>query len=362
MRAPEADISVLLSKLRRLIEADGPISIAEYMTICLSDPDHGYYMKQDPFGSGGDFVTAPEVSQLFGELIGAWLADTWRRMGAPSPVNLIEPGPGRGTLMSDILRVAALDADFLAALRVHLIEISPVLRARQQQTLQSAGIEVHWHETFTDIPGGPLLLVANEFFDALPIRQYAAHQAKWQERRIGLSDDCHITFTLGARTLDTGLEPVEGAIVEVSPVSSAIMNDLADRIGKHGGAALIIDYGHAETAIGETLQAVRAHQYVDPLTSPGDADLTAHVDFAALQAACSGTNAVCHGPMTQGDFLLALGLLERAGRLGRGKDETAREAIRNAVERLAGSDQMGRLFKVLAVTSSGIDPLPFSAD
>ena len=259
MREPEADISALLPKLRLLIEADGPISVAEYMTICLADPDHGYYMKQDPFGRGGDFITAPEISQLFGELIGAWLADTWQRLGAPTPVNLVEAGPGRGTLMSEILRVAALNPGFLAALRVHLVEISPALRLRQQQTLGAAGVEVHWHETLADIPDGPLLLVANEFFDALPVRQYAGYRGQWQERRIGLSDDGSLAFTLGARTLECSLQPVVGAIVEVSPVSSAIMNNLADRIGSHGGAALIIDYGHTETAAGETLQLSLIH-------------------------------------------------------------------------------------------------------
>ncbi|HSM42584.1 MAG TPA: class I SAM-dependent methyltransferase [Afifellaceae bacterium] len=361
-KAPEADISTLLDRLRRMIEANGPISVADYMALCLGDPEHGYYMKQDPFGRGGDFITAPEVSQLFGELVGAWLADAWHQIGRLSPVNLVELGPGRGTLMKDILRVAAVDREFLAALDVHLVEISPALRTRQRETLKDVQPTIHWHDSIAGIPEGPLLVVANEFFDALPVRQYVAHGGRWQERRIGLDTDGRLAFVPGPGTLRTDLKPVENAIVEISPASTAVMAGLAARLGEHGGAALIIDYGHTGPAIGETLQAVRGHRYADPLADPGDADLTGHVDFAALKAVCGGTGTHCHGPITQGDFLLGLGLLERAGRLGSGKDEATQQSIRDAVERLAGPDQMGRLFKVLAVTGVDIRPLPFPAD
>lgn len=362
MKATEAEISGLLQKLRRLIEADGPISVADYMALCLGDPVDGYYMKQDPLGRAGDFITAPEVSQLFGELVGAWLADVWHRIGAPSPVNLVELGPGRGTLMRDILRVTALDPDLANALQVHLVEISPALRGKQKATLDAHASIMSWHESLSDIPEAPLLIVANEFFDALPVRQYVGHRGKWQERRIGLAEDGGLAFTLGPGTLETGLEAQEGAILEISPASKAIVHDLAERIAGSGGAALIVDYGHTETAVGETLQAVRRHDFTDPLAEPGDADLTAHVDFAALKAACADTGVVSHGPMNQGDFLLALGLLERAGQLGHGKEKATRQAIRDAVERLAGPRQMGRLFKVLALTTPGITPLPFQPD
>jgi len=345
-----------------MIEANGPISVADYMALCLGDPEHGYYMKQDPFGRGGDFITAPEVSQLFGELVGAWLAHVWHQMDGLSPVKLVELGPGRGTLMKDILRVADVDREFLAALDIHLVETSPFLRKRQREILKDAQPPIHWHDSIADIPEGPLLVVANEFFDALPVRQYVGHGGRWQERRVGLDADGRLAFVPGPGTLRTDLEPVENAIVEVSPASTAVIAVLATRIGEHGGAALIVDYGHAESAIGETLQAVRGHHYVEPLVDPGDADLTAHVDFAALKAACGGTGTLCHGPITQGDFLLGLGLLERAGRLGSGKDESTQQSIRDAVERLAGPDQMGRLFKVLAVTGADIRPLPFAAD
>ncbi|HMB47840.1 MAG TPA: SAM-dependent methyltransferase, partial [Afifellaceae bacterium] len=251
---------------------------------------------------------------------------------------------------------------FSETARLHMVEISPALKARQQETLRAHGDRIEWHESFETIPDDPVLIIANEFFDALPIRQYVGHGERWQERRIGLADDGSLAFTLGPRALGTDIMPVEDAILEVSPLSTAIVRGWAERIGRQGGAALIIDYGHTETAVGETLQAVRAHEYVEVLADPGDADLTAHVDFAALRAACEGTGAICHGPMPQGDFLLALGLLERAGQLGRDKDNAARQVIRDAIERLAGPDQMGHLFKVLAVTGGDFRPLPFSGD
>ena len=332
------------------------------MTLCLSDPVDGYYVKQDPFGTGGDFITAPEISQLFGELIGGWLADVWQRIGAPDPVLLVEPGPGRGTLMSDILRVASLNPAFMNALQVHLVEISPILQDRQRERLREAGAAINWHGDLADVPAGPILLVANEFFDALPVRQYVGFQGRWQERLVGCSDDGRLTFMPGPGTPDTDFPAEDGAIFETSPASSAIVNEIANRIGDSGGAALIIDYGHVGPAVGETLQAVRDHRYVDPLASPGEADITAHVDFAALINACAGVDVRCHGPMAQGDFLLALGLLERAGQLGRDKDDATRQSIRDAVQRLAGPDQMGRLFKVLAITDPDIEPLPFATD
>ena len=352
----------LLERIRGRIAAGGPISVAEYMTLCLSDPQDGYYIRQDPLGAAGDFITAPEVSQLFGELIGAWLADTWQRAGSPDPVHLVELGPGRGTLMSDILRVAAMRPTFRDALRVCLVEMSPALKARQETTLSASGIDIAWADRLDDLPPGPILVVANEFFDALPVHQYVRTGGTWQERLIRSTDEGGLSFTTGPTSLATPLAAEDGAILETCPVGEAILDEIAGRIGRNGGAALIIDYGYEGPAAGETLQAVHHHAFVDPLATPGEADLTAHVDFAALKKACVNHDVSCHGPITQGDFLLALGLLERAGQLGGDQDEKTRKAISDAVERLAGPDAMGQLFKVFAVTAPTISPLPFATD
>ncbi len=352
----------LAQRILHRIDAGGPISVAEYMALCLSDRIDGYYVRQDPLGAAGDFITAPEVSQLFGELIGAWLVDIWQRLGSPDLVHLVELGPGRGTLMSDILRVAAMRPGFNNALNVNLVEISPVLRARQEKTLSWTGKEITWLERFSDTPAGPVLLIANEFFDALPIRQYVKTEDQWQERLIGRSDDDRLFFALGPATLATTLTGEAGQILETCPASKAVVGEIAERISEHGGAALIVDYGFEGPAVGETLQAVRKHEYVDPLEAPGEADLTAHVDFSALKHACGNTELRCHGPIGQGDFLLSLGLLERAGRLGSDKDEETRQMIHEAVEQLAGPERMGQLFKVMAVTPKSVHPLPFSTD
>jgi SAM-dependent MidA family methyltransferase len=347
----------LARKLRRLIEANGPMTVAEFMAHCLGDPEHGYYTTRDPFGTAGDFVTAPEVSQMFGEIVGAWLVHAWRLCGAATPARLVELGPGRGTLMADILRVAGKAPDFRRAISVHLVETSPVLRERQAETL--AAHEVGWHSRFAEVPPGPLLLVANEFFDALPVRQFVRAEGRWRERVIGLDGE-RLAFGLGPGVLEDGPDAPEGAIFEVSPTADALIGEIARRIVTEDGAALIVDYGHGETAIGETLQAVRGHSYADPLDAPGEADLTAHVDFAALARRARAEGAAVHGPITQGEFLLKLGLLERAGRLGAGADEAARASLRAAVERLAGPGEMGTLFKAMAITRPGVTPPPFA--
>ena len=349
----------LAEKIRWLIEADGPMSVAAYMAHCLGDPEHGYYATRDPFGAAGDFVTAPEVSQMFGEIVGAWLVHVWGLAGGPSPVRLVELGPGRGTLMADILRVSARRPDFTAAISVHLVETSPVLRAKQAATLAASGHRADWHDSFSDVPPGPVLLVANEFFDALPIRQFIRIKGRWRERVIGLEGASRLSFGLGPGILDQRREAPAGAILEVSPAREGLTADLARRIAAEGGAALIVDYGYTQGGPGETLQAVRGHAFADPLATPGEADLTAHVDFAALAASAAGAGAAVHGPVTQSRFLVSLGLLDRAGRLVAAADEVTREAIRTAVERLTGPDQMGELFNVLAITTPGLTPPPF---
>jgi NADH dehydrogenase [ubiquinone] 1 alpha subcomplex assembly factor 7 len=346
-------------KLRLLIEANGPMSVADYMAHCLGDPQHGYYTTRDPFGIAGDFITAPEVSQMFGEIVGAWLIEAWRLAGSPSPVQLVELGPGRGTLMADILRVATRAAGFRRAVAVHLVETSPVLKARQAETLRQSGGEIAWHLAFNEVTPGPLLLVANEFFDALPIRQFVRTGGAWRERVVGLDSHGRLAFGIGPAVLEKGPDAIEGSVLETVAAGNALMMEIAARIVAHGGAALVIDYGYATPSFGDSLQAMRGHAFADPLAAPGEADLTAHVDFTALAAAARV--AAVHGPIAQRDFLLPLGLLQRASRLGANADMATRDSLAAAVDRLAGTDQMGTLFKVLAITRPGVHPPPFPA-
>jgi len=352
-------------KLTAIIAANGPISITDYMSYCLADPELGYYATRDPLGTAGDFITAPEISQMFGELIGTWLVHAWRAAGAPAPAILVEAGPGRGTLMADILRAAKADPAFISAISVHLVETSPALRDKQQATLSGVKSPVTWRERIEDVAEGPLFFIANEFFDALPIRQYIRTGSEWRERVVGLDDAGNLVFGLGPSSLKpsrldrSGVGVPEGAIFEICPAAEAIIDIIANRIAASGGTALIVDYGYGKTAFGDTLQAVKNHDFADPLAEPGEADLTAHVDFAALARCTRQAGAAAHGPMDQGAFLLAAGLLDRAGRLGAGKDAATQQAISEAVERLAGPEAMGTLFKVLAVTPLGLALPPF---
>jgi len=352
-------VSPLADRIRALIAANGPLTVAQYMAHCLYDPEHGYYMRRHPFGAAGDFITAPEVSQMFGEIVGAWLVQAWRLCGAPAPAALVELGPGRGTLMADILRVAAKAPDLRSAVTVRLVETSPALTASQAKTL--AGHAVEWHGSLEAVPEAPLLLVANEFFDALPIRQCERRDGAWQERVIALDPAGRLAFGLGPGGIEGAPEAPDGSVLEVCPAADAVVAEIARRIVAFGGAALIVDYGHAQSGLGETLQAVRQHRYADPLDSPGEADLTAHVDFAALARRARSEGAAVHGPIPQGEFLLALGLLERAGQLGARGDAATRAGLQAAVERLAAPDQMGALFKVMAITRPGLAPPPFPA-
>ena len=278
-------MNALAEMLAGEIRDHGPISVARYMAEALGNPEHGYYRKQIPFGTAGDFVTAPEVSQMFGELIGLWCAEAWRLMGMPSPVKLVELGPGRGTLMKDALRVATYVPDFQQALEPHLIETSPVLKAVQRAAVRGA-----WHDRFEDVPPGPLFVIANEFFDALPIQQFVKQSDGWHERMVGLSDTGDFIFTTDPRPPSARAPIPEslkglgaGAMVEICPDGLALAQTLADRVCRDGGVVLIIDYGHVQSAPGETLQAVKRHSYHPVLSDPGDADVTAHVDFAALK-------------------------------------------------------------------------------
>jgi SAM-dependent MidA family methyltransferase len=359
-------MTALKKRIAALIEAGGPLSVADYMALCLFDPQDGYYTTREPFGAAGDFTTAPEISQMFGELVGVWIRLAWEALGRPLPVLVAEIGPGRGTLMKDVLRtLERLAPELVSAARFALIETSPRLVEVQKNTLATARATIEWHGTVDTLPEMPLVIVGNELFDAIPIRQFVKTGGQWRERCVGLDQEGGLHFVAGAGSLDPALLPKgasaapDGAIVEAGPARTALMDLICERIAGNGGAGLFIDYGFTEPGIADTLQALHRHSFVDVLLNPGEADLTSHVDFAAL-AAAARQHGLAAALMAQGDFLLGLGLLERAGRLGAKADAAARERISGEVERLAGPDAMGSLFKVLALTPRGTAIAPFA--
>ncbi len=341
--------------IREIIAAEGPMRLDRYMSLCLGHPAHGYYMTRDPLGEKGDFITAPEVSQVFGELIGVWCIAAWAAMGQPQAFHLIELGPGRGTLMSDILRSAQKVAGaFTRAASVHMVETSPVLRSRQKELL--AG-QANWHDALDQVPEGPTILVANEFFDALPIRQFEKRQGRWFERVMGLKDD---RLSVGLAPAGLGPQGGEGDIIESSPARNAVAGVIGSRLAKHPGAALIIDYGHLVSQPGDTLQAMRGHRHVPIAETPGDSDITSHVDFEALAKAMRARGAHVLPAITQRAFLLAMGIEQRIASLAARSEPRMGAVLKRQMTRLAGEDQMGNLFKVLAATSPGLDtPYPF---
>jgi SAM-dependent MidA family methyltransferase len=328
--------------IRAEIAASGPMRLDRYMALCNAH----YYATRDPFGRAGDFITAPEMTQAFGELLGAWCAAVWEGMGRPDPVLLAEAGPGRGTLMADALRlIERVAPEFGAAARVHLIETSPLLRAAQRAPL--GGRVAAWHDGIETLPDGPLLLIANEFLDALPVRQLLGGG---RERAVGLDGDRLVWTTIAAPDEPPG---------ERSDAALAWVTALAARIARHGGAALLVDYGHGGGAV-DTLQAVRGHAPADPLAAPGETDLTAQVDFAAVAAASRAAGSVVHGPVPQAAFLRALGLPERTAVLCRAARPEAARQLQAAVRRLMDADAMGLVFKALAVTAPGLTPPGFA--
>lgn len=350
----------LARELARRIADHGPLTIADYMAACLFHPRHGYYSTREPFGRGGDFITAPEVSQMFGELLGLWAADSWMRLGSPSPFVLAELGPGRGTMMADMLRATRVVPGFHEAARVVLMEASPRLREIQKATL--AGHRVEWADRVEALPPGPLLLLANEFIDALPIRQFVRTPEGIAERMVGLDDNGALAFGLRPRaTLDNPagrrlMAAPPGAMLEICPTGFAIAAHLGTRLAQEGGAALVVDYGHAG-GFGDTLQALRSHAFDDVLAHPGEADVTAHVDFAALAVTARAQGARAFGPVGQGALLERLGLAARTERLKRGASPETAAAIDTAARRLAGSHEggMGSLFKALALVHPHLD-------
>jgi len=346
-------MTALAERIARLIAVQGPLSVAQFMTVTLHDPKSGYYATRDPFGRAGDFITAPEVSQMFGEMLGLWTVQAWRHQGEPSPARLVELGPGRGTLMADALRAAKVMPEFLKATEIVLVEASPALKKVQEETLAAAACPLRWTDRFDDsLRDRPLFLIANEFFDALPVRQFVAADDGWHERMVTAKDG-RLFFALapsptpGLIAAGTRGPADAGAVYEVSAAATALMEEIAGTIAVKGGAALIVDYGHRGEGYGDTLQAVRGHQSEGVLDNPGDADISAHVDFSTLAQAAQAAGAATFGPVEQGDFLTALGIVQRTEGLALRAGNQA--DVWNDLERLILPDRMGSLFKALAV-------------
>lgn len=332
------------------------------MELALAHPEHGYYRTRDPLGREGDFTTAPEISQMFGELLGLWSVDIWQKLGSPNAFNLIEFGPGRGTLMADALRAAQLVPAFGDAANVVFLETSPTLRAEQKKRVPNAS----WIDAVEALPDGPCIILANEFFDALPIKQFQKTDNGWQERCVALQSTTDSNTPLFEYSLaDTLTGPStfaanvrdapEGSVAELCPVGLTIMEQMRAHFDANPSAALIIDYGYAQSASGDSFQALNDHKFVDPLVEPGEADLTAHVDFEALAKPFDTSS--CYGPVEQGLFLKALGIQARANALSAKANERQRNDIAAALKRLTDPGAMGSLFKVMAVTSQNV-PAP----
>ena len=348
----------LFAHLAGRIAAEGPLTLADYMAECLLHPRFGYYTTHDSIGAAGDFITAPEISQMYGELLGLWAADGWQHLGMPAKLYLVEAGPGRGTLMHDALRAARALPPFRAAITPVLIETSPKLRRLQETAL--AGEAALWLNDLAALPqDAPFILLANEFLDALPIRQYQRGETGWHERRIGLSEDGNgLRFMLDSQALPLQSRPLQshdappGAILETCPAGHAFIGEVAARIQAQGGLALFIDYGPAQSGFGDTFQALRNKGYADPLQHPGEADLTAHVDFAGLARTAQQAGVEAHGPVAQGDLLRRLGIEMRAAKLQQKANPAQAQAIAAALQRLTGADAMGNLFQAIALTAA----------
>ena len=360
------DSTPLHRLIARHIAANGPMSVSHYMGLCLGHPEYGYYQRKDPFGTAGDFTTAPEISQMFGELIGAWVAEIWEGIGQPDPFVLLEMGPGRGTLMADLLRITRKVPGFHQALRLHMLETSECLKTPQRRAVEAFGVRPAHVDRLCDLPELAVIAVANEFFDALPIRQFEYCEQGWRERLVAVRRDGDMLgWTLAkASALPASVlpgTPVPGDVYELNAPAIALAGELGHRLARQGGALLAIDYGHDGAGYGDSLQAVRRHEPVPVLDRPGQADLTAHVNFAALAQALQQAGATLYPLVRQGAFLTRMGLGERAGMLRSKATQAQREDISTAVHRLASPETMGSLFKVLMATGPD-QPLPPGLD
>ena len=363
------EYSPLQAELRKLIKSSGPMPVWRYMEQCLTHPQHGYYVARDPLGREGDFTTSPEVSQMFGELLGLWAASVWKAIDSPSVLRLIELGPGRGTMMADALRALRVLPPLYQSLSVHLVEINPVLRDKQKSTLTGVR-NIAWHERLDEVPDGPSVILANEYFDVLPIHQVVKRETGWHERVVEVDGNGQLVFGTAAEPTPR-FEALLPPLVRAAPVGAvfewrpdAEIMRIATRVRDQGGAALIIDYGHLRSDVGDTFQAIARHSFTDPLKNPGQADITAHVDFQALARAAEDLGAQVHGPVPQGDFLKRLGIETRAVTLMAKTTPEISEDISGALKRLIGGGRggMGSMFKVLAVSEPRLTVLAGFAD
>jgi NADH dehydrogenase [ubiquinone] 1 alpha subcomplex assembly factor 7 len=371
-------VQSLKQRIIKHITETGPMNIAAYMGWCLLDPTQGYYPTRDPLGVDGDFITAPEISQMFGELLGLWLLQSWRSMGSPERVQIVEYGPGRGVMMADMMRTARLEAGFFKAIQVVLIETSSALEAKQAEQLANCGVPVQWATNLSEVEPGPTLVIGNEFLDCLPIRQFIMKDrfkgpAGWHERMIDVHPDnlgklIYTVAEAGISKIDQDLLPSDipeakdGDLIEVSPGLAQIADTLGHRFAAHPGAALFIDYGPEETEFGDSFQALHKHKKVFPLDAPGEADQTARVDFAALAEEADRAGLKTYGPSPQGPFLSRLGIEVRAVALSKSVPD-AKEKIARQLHRLTNSDEMGTLFKAIAIQSPALPaPLGFGSE
>ena len=363
------DYSPLQPEIKKLIKTSGPMPVWRYMELCLTHPQHGYYVSRDPLGREGDFTTSPEVSQMFGELLGLWVGSVWKAMGSPSLLRLIELGPGRGTMMADALRALRVLPPLYQALSIHLVEINPVLREQQKAALSGAR-SIEWHDNIDEVPEGPAVIFANEFFDVLPVHQVVKRETGWHERTVEIDSNGKLGFGFAAEPTPR-FEVLLPPLVRAAPVGAvfewrpdAEIMKIATRMRNQGGAALIIDYGHIRSDAGDTFQAIARHSFADPLKNPGQADVTAHVDFQALARAAEDIGARVHGPVPQGEFLQRLGIETRAlGLMAKATHEVS-EDISSALKRLIGGGRggMGSMFKVLAVSEPNLTSLAGLSD